>query len=64
MGGDFSETGRDLKLSDMFFNPDKLYEPGKVSLVGAFPQSVNIALKTPSNLFWEPYACGTAQYPT
>ena len=32
MGGDFSERGRDLKLSDMFFNPDKLYEPGEVSI--------------------------------
>ena len=28
MGDDFSERGTDLKLSDMFFNPDKLYEPG------------------------------------
>ena len=28
MGDDFAENGQDLKLSDMFFNPDKLYEPG------------------------------------
>jgi len=28
MSGEFSERGPDLKLSEMFFNPDKLYEPG------------------------------------
>ncbi len=28
MGDDFADRGPDLKLSDMFFNPDNLYEPG------------------------------------
>ena len=28
MSGEFSQKGLDLKLSDIFFNPNKLYEPG------------------------------------
>ena len=28
MADDFADGGPDLKLSDMFFNPDNLYEPG------------------------------------
>ncbi len=30
MDGKFSSKGPDLNLADMFFNPDKLHEPGMI----------------------------------